>query len=137
MQCFQATQKGGLSNTVCRLDYNSGQSIDDIQRFREFINSSPTVKSIVEKVIFSLKMFKKNSFFLLVQPPFKFGLVANRTAFIDCFNTPNANCVKYVCSAFGPLSTESPIRISLTGTLLLQNICIDARFLILIIRLLE
>lgn len=94
-----ATQKGGQSNSLCHLDYNSGQSMD-VQEFRESISSSPIVKS---------------------QPAFKFAQ-ANRTAFIDCFNTKSVSCVKYVCSVFGTLSPESPVTVSLTGTLHLQNI---------------
>lgn len=57
----------------------------------------------------------------LGQPAFKFAQ-ANRTAFIDCFNTKSVSCVKYVCSVFGTLSPESPVTVSLTGTLHLQNI---------------
>ena len=65
--------------------------------------------------------------FFLGQPEYKFAL-ANRTAFIDCFNTRGIVCVKYVCPVTGPLTPETPITVALTGNLHLHNIRIPSMF---------
>lgn len=63
----------------------------------------------------------KRIYFSLEQPAEKYAK-ANRTAFIDCFNTKGIFCTKYVCTA-GPLLSGTPISLSLTGSLQLMDIC--------------